>query len=65
MDAIHTCTKTERVQQLSAPVSQRLAFAFPEEELEAALRVRQLGSSLAISNFIMCGVGEHTWSFLI
>ena len=47
VDVIDTCTKAEVVQQLSALVSQRLVLAFSEEELEAALRVGQLGSSLA------------------
>ena len=53
------CTKAELVQQLSALVSQRLAFAFPEEELEAALRVRQLGSSLAKTSSCAAWASTH------
>jgi hypothetical protein len=54
-----SCTKAELVQQLSALVLQRLMLAISEEELEAALRVGQLGSSLAKTSSCAAWASTH------
>ena len=58
-DNADTCTRAELMQQLSALVSQRGALAFSEEELEAALRVGQLGSSLAKTSSCAAWASTH------